>query len=202
MSTAPEAWQEAGDPCRILSVVIIGSLGKLFSLKLRRPGNLLRKFKMRCSSTIRNCRKTFRWKKPCVVSLQISTHVERNGSLSFLTLLRRSTWKRFIRSSRVGQKTPSSSEHFVALHGLADITIRRQQLLTRWKNQMLPLGAPAPEALGPVPEQRCRQFSAPIKRCLDWYTKEWEPLESELVAMGLRFRQLREEQPMDLPGGE
>ncbi len=96
----------------------------------------------------------FSLEESSAVSLQISTHVERYGNLSFLTLLTRTTWKRFIRASRVRQQEPSSPEHFVALHGLAAITVRRQELLTRWKNQMLPLGAPAPEALGPVPEQR------------------------------------------------
>ena len=136
------------------------------------------------------------------ISLQVSAHVERNGKPSFLTLLTRTSWKQFIRTSRVGEREPSSRAHFVALHGLADLTVRRQQLLTRWKNQMLPLGAPAPEALGPAPEQRCRQFSGAIRRCLDWHAKEWEPLEVEMAGLGLPFRQLLDEQPSDFSGGD
>lgn len=67
---------------------------------------------------------------------------------------------------------------------------------------MLPLGAPPPEALGTAPEDRCRQFSVPIRRCIDWHTQEWGSLEAELVGMGLRFRQLLEGQPADPSGGE
>ncbi len=136
------------------------------------------------------------------VSMVISARVARSGKLSFLTLFPRKTWKRFIRASRVGNIEPVSPEHFAALHGLADIALRRQQLVLRWRNQMFPLGAPAPESLGPAPEQACRQFSGGIRRRLDWYSKEWEPLEAEMTGVGLRFRQLLEEQPSDASGGE
>ncbi len=146
--------------------------------------------------------KDFALEEAYAVSKELCAHVERNGQPSFLTLLTRTAWRRFIRTSRVGNMEPSRSEHFAALHGLAEIAVRRTQLTTRWTNQMVPLGAPAAEHLGSAPEQSLRQLSGPIRRCLDWHSTEWEPLEAQLVKIGLRFRQLLEEQPSDLSGGE
>jgi hypothetical protein len=136
------------------------------------------------------------------VSSQISEHFKHNGSISFLKLLSRPKWKHFIRSSRTGMQTPNRYEHFAALTGMADLTIRRQQLLIRWKNQMVPLGAPAPEEIGSAPEQLCHKFNDAIKKCLDWHEKEWKPLEQGLAGTGLRIRQLLEEQPGDFSAGE
>ena len=135
-------------------------------------------------------------------SKEIHSYLEKNGDLSFLVLLTRTSWKKFIRVSRVGNVQPRRPEHFAALHGLAEVTVRRTQLTARWTKQMVPLGAPASEMLGLAPEQTVRQFSGSIKKCLDWYASELEPLETEAVKLGLRFRQLLEEQPSDLAGGE
>jgi hypothetical protein len=136
------------------------------------------------------------------VSREIATHTEQGGSLSFFALATRSSWKRFVRGSRVGNIEPKLPAHFSALHGLAVIKWRRAQLVTRWTRQMVPLGAPSPDTLGAAPELAIRQFAASIRRALDWHSSEWEPLQSEAVGLGLRFTQLLDEQPTDVIGGE
>jgi very-short-patch-repair endonuclease/DNA polymerase III delta prime subunit len=136
-------------------------------------------------------------------SEQISMHLDRGGSLSFLTLATRSTWKKFIRTSRVATGEPKLPEHFQALRNMATLNALRNQLVSRWSRQMAPLGAPVAEALGPEPEKVCRQFSEGLRRCLDWHADEWLPLEEELNEAGLRFQQLLEEQPPEFSiGGE
>jgi very-short-patch-repair endonuclease len=144
----------------------------------------------------------FSLEQSLAIGKEIYAHVEKTGSVSFLTLLTRASWKKFIRGSRVGNIEPRLPEHFAALHGLAEVTVKRTQLIARWTKQMIPLGGPASELLGPTPEQAIRQFSSSIRKCLDWYSSEWEPLEAEGAKIGLRFRQLLEEQPSDLAGGE
>ncbi|HKW98041.1 MAG TPA: AAA domain-containing protein [Bryobacteraceae bacterium] len=131
----------------------------------------------------------------CATSEAISTHLDRGGSLSFLTLVTRSSWKKFIRTSRVATGEPKLPEHFQALRNMARLNLLRQRLLSRWSRQMAPLGAPVAEALGPEPEKVCRQFSDALRRCLDWHADEWLPLEEALSDTGLDFQQLLEEQP-------
>jgi len=136
-------------------------------------------------------------------SEEISMHLDRGGSLSFLTLATRSTWKKFIRTSRVATGEPRLPEHFQALRNMATLNALRNQLLSRWSRQMAPLGAPAAETLGPEPEKVCRQFSDGLRRCRDWLADEWLPLEKELNEAGLRFQQLLKEQPPEFSiGGE
>src|SRR5262249_36728506 len=55
---------------------------------------------------------------------------------------------------------------------------------------------------GSAPEQLCHTFNDAIKKCLDWYDKEWKPLEEGLSGAGLRIQQLMEEQPADPSAGE
>ena len=136
-------------------------------------------------------------------SEEISMHLDRGGSLSFLTLATRSTWKKFIRTSRVTAGEPRLPEHFQALREMARLNLLRTQLVSRWSRQMAPLGAPPSDALGPEPEKVCRQFADVLRRCLDWQANEWMPVEEELGHAGLRFQRLLEQQPPEFSiGGE
>jgi very-short-patch-repair endonuclease len=137
------------------------------------------------------------------ISEEISKHLDRGGSLSFLTLATRPAWKKFIHASRVATGEPAVLEHFQALRSHATLSLLRKQLVSRWSRQMAPLDAPPAESLGAEPERVCRQFSDGLRRCLEWYANEWLPLEGELNQAGLRFRQLLEEQPPEVSiGGE
>jgi very-short-patch-repair endonuclease len=137
------------------------------------------------------------------ISKEISMHLDRGGSLSFLTLARRPAWKKFVHASRVATGEPEQLEHFQALESHARLTLFRKRLRSRWSRQMAPLGAPPAESLGAEPEGVCRQFSEGLRRCLGWHAKEWVPLEKELKEAGLRFRELLDEQPPEFSiGGE
>jgi very-short-patch-repair endonuclease len=137
------------------------------------------------------------------MSKEISMHLERGGSLSFLTLATRPAWKKFIHASRVATRAPEGLEHFRALESHAKLSLLRKRLASRWSRQMTPLGGPPAESLGAEPERVCRQFSNGLRRCLEWHANEWLPLEGELNKAGLRFRELLDEQPPEFSvGGE
>jgi very-short-patch-repair endonuclease len=137
------------------------------------------------------------------ISEEISMHLDRGGSLSFLTLATHPAWKKFIRASRVATGQPAALEHFQALRNHARLSLLRKQLASRWSRQMAPLGAPPAESLGAELERVCRQFSDGLRRCLEWHANEWLPLEEELNEAGLRFRQLLDERPPEFSiGGE
>jgi very-short-patch-repair endonuclease len=137
------------------------------------------------------------------ISEEISRHLDRGRSLSFLTLTTHSEWKKFIHASRVATGEPKVLEHFQALEGQARLSLLRKRLASRWSRQMTPLGAPPAESLGAEPEKVCRQFSDGLRRCLEWHANEWLPLEEELNEAGLRFRELLDEQPPEFSiGGE
>jgi very-short-patch-repair endonuclease len=137
------------------------------------------------------------------ISEDISMHLDRGGSLSFLTLATRPAWKKFIHASRVTTGEPAAREHFQALRGLARLSLLRKRLASRWSRQMTSLGAPPAESLGTEPERVCRQFSDALRRCLEWRANEWLPLEKELDEAGLRFREIVDEQPVEFSiGGE
>ncbi len=136
------------------------------------------------------------------ISQELDDHVQSSGLPSFLTLLTRPAWKKFIRASQVIAGEPKLPEHFAALHALAQINLARHRLLSRWKSQMVPLGAPELQNLSLSPEAAASQYSALIKKCLEWFETEWVFTERALAACGFRFKQLLEEQPPDLTKGE
>jgi very-short-patch-repair endonuclease len=137
------------------------------------------------------------------ISKEISIHLERGGSLSFLTLATRPAWKKFIHLSRVLTREPEGLEHFRALESHARLSLLRKRLTSRWNRQMTPLGGPPADSLGAEPEGVCRQFSDSLRRSLEWHANEWLPLEEELKDRGLRFRELLDEQPPEFSiGGE
>lgn len=127
----------------------------------------------------------------------IADHLEEGGRLSFLVLFCRSSWKTFIRESRVVSGEPTCVEHFLALLGAARLSEARAKLSARWNAQMLPLGAPAAETFSSAPEAVCRQFAYSIKRGLDWHETEWLPLREELENLGLKLDTLLHNEPPD-----
>lgn len=129
------------------------------------------------------------------VSEELRVHTANGGSLSFVALVTRPSWKRFIRESRTSTGEPRRAEHFDALHKAARIFVLRSRLSARWAKQMVPLGAPGLEDLGAEPEIGCRQFAEILRRCLSWEKEIWAPFERQMEKVGFRFKRLLDEQP-------
>lgn len=130
-------------------------------------------------------------------------HLRRGGKLGALQLLLHRDWKVILEEARVNGKPPRLPEHVDALKAFAELREVRAQLRDRWSRQVSVLGGPALEALGPEPEQSCRQFAPLIQRALDWVTDTWLPLEHELRQHGLRWDVLLSEAaPVLMPFGD
>lgn len=129
---------------------------------------------------------------------ELQEHVAAGGGLSVLTLLPRPAWKRFLRSSRVATGAPRMPVHFEALGALLRVRELRQTLRGRWDRQMAPMGAPTSALLGDAPEESAAQLCAEIRRCLGWAGTLWAPLEGEMERLGLRWRVLLDEAPVNL----
>ncbi|MEZ5401908.1 MAG: AAA domain-containing protein [Bryobacteraceae bacterium] len=129
------------------------------------------------------------------VTEELRVHTANGGSLSFLTLVTRSSWKRFIREARTATGEPRRAEHFEALQQAARLFALRSRLTARWAKQMVPLGGPGLESLGAEPEVGCRQVAEILRRCLSWEKEIWDPFERQMQEVGFRFKRLLDEQP-------
>ncbi len=129
------------------------------------------------------------------VSEELRVHISSGGSLSFLTLVTRSTWKRFIRDSKTENGEPRRAEHFEALQRAARLNALRSQLKARWQRQMAALGGPPLEDHESEPEVICHQVVEMLRRCLSWAEQEWRPFEQQMKEAGFRFKQVLDEQP-------
>lgn len=137
------------------------------------------------------------------VAEEILNHLQGDGKLSVLTLLRHRSWKGFIRETRVADGAPRLPDHFRALLGLARLKILRSELAGRWDRQVAVHDAPGSERLGDGLEKACAQFIPTIRACLDWRDNAWGSLENEFKTVGFRWEVFLGEQPPNLaPHGE
>jgi len=129
------------------------------------------------------------------VSEELRVHTSNGGSLSFVTLVTRPSWKRFIREARTAAGEPRRAEHFEALQKAAKLCALRSRLAGRWAKQMVPLGGPGLEDLGAEPEVGCRQVAEIVRRRLSWEKEVWVPFERQMQEVGFRFKRILDEQP-------
>jgi very-short-patch-repair endonuclease len=129
------------------------------------------------------------------VSEELWIHTANGGSLSFVTLVTRSSWRRFIREARTATGEPRQAEHFEALQKVTKLNALRSRLTARWAKQMVPLGGTALEDLGREPEIGCNQVAEIIRRYLSWWKQDWRPFERRLHGVGFLFKRILDEQP-------
>lgn len=128
----------------------------------------------------------------------ILAHLNQGGKLGGLSLFFKRDWKRLIESTRVLGERPAAAEDFEAILMAIRLRRARRQLAQRWERQLVPLGGPAAEALGPEPERVAGQFIPELERALAWFPETWAPLTQELSAQGLRWETLLAEIPVKL----
>lgn len=129
------------------------------------------------------------------VSEELRIHTANGGNLSFVTLVMRSSWKRFIREAATATGEPRRAEHFEALQKAVRLNALRSRLIERWAKQMVPLGGTNVEDLGREPEIGCRQVAETLRRCLSWWEQIWHPFEQQLQESGFLLKRVLDEQP-------
>lgn len=131
-----------------------------------------------------------------VVLQEIINHLNKGKTISSVTLLLNSKWKKLIEFSRIDGVKPARLEHFQALLSLAEVETARGALAGCWARQMNPLGVPNLKQVANLPpEEFAFQFVPQIRSALSWHTHAWKPLESDLVEQGLLWMKLANEAP-------
>lgn len=127
---------------------------------------------------------------------EIIGHLNQGKTISSITLLFKSKWKKFIEFSRVDGSKPARLEHFQALLSLAELELARGTLVGCWARQMRPHGAPDLKQIANLqPEEFAFQFVPQIRSALGWHTQAWMPLEVGLVKQGLLWVELANDTP-------
>ena len=117
----------------------------------------------------------------------ICTHVKGGGALGLWTRTTKRPWHRLIDRCRVDGESPEKLEHFQALLAFSKLRLARDAFRTRWQRQVNGAGGPDSSTLGPMPEKSALVICGDIRSRLDWYTREWAPLEAELSAIGFQW---------------
>lgn len=131
------------------------------------------------------------------VLCEIVEYLAQGGKLGGIKLLTKRDWKTVIERTRVNGKPPETQEQFEALRDILRLQAARQNLVSRWQRQMAILGGPDAAALGSQPETTFHQFVDPLRRCLQWYTNTWAPLETQLKQQGFQWEAFLAEMPVN-----
>jgi very-short-patch-repair endonuclease/DNA polymerase III delta prime subunit len=120
---------------------------------------------------------------------EIVSFVESGNSLGVLARMTKRPWFQFLKTIQIGGKPIhlKKKEQLFAVQAYLKVHSLRQELCARWERRMVPGGAPDIPELGDKPEQICRQFIPNIRDSLDWHSKVWLPLESELNRLGFNW---------------
>jgi len=125
---------------------------------------------------------------------QIEVHFQKNGTLSIVKKFI-SGWSGSIDAWRVGDRPPQTSDEFIALKKLAELSVARQRLIERWARLMCPIGVTSLTENNLNPEDFSYQFVDQINVLLSWHAETWAPLEQALVSQGLDWARLLSEAP-------
>jgi very-short-patch-repair endonuclease/DNA polymerase III delta prime subunit len=131
------------------------------------------------------------------VLCEVVQYLAKGGKLGGLKLLTKRDWKMVIERVRLNGKPPETQEQFEALRDLIRLQTARLNLVSRWQRQMTILGGPDATALGNQPETTFHQFVDPLRRCLQWYTNIWAPLEMQLKQQGFQWEAFLAEMPVN-----
>ncbi|MCF8163439.1 MAG: AAA family ATPase [Polynucleobacter sp.] len=128
------------------------------------------------------------------VLIKIEQHFKNSNGISWIKATV-SGWVRFIESWQVKNKSPNTADDFYSLKKLAELTVAREELVEKWQRLMAPLGGESLENLAVPPEDFSYQFVDSILGLLAWYTKNWQPVEKQLIDQGLNWSDLLSESP-------
>jgi very-short-patch-repair endonuclease len=133
-----------------------------------------------------------------MVADELLTHLSTGGTLGWMSLLFRASWKQALSTWRVKGKLPETAEQVTAIKRLIAVRLSRADLRLLWDRLMSPHGAPEASELGGEPERSASQFSQVIRNAFEWWCQKWLPLERRLRDVGFDWSQFIGEQPPDL----
>ena len=136
----------------------------------------------------------FKLEEQLLTLTQIEVHFQKSTSISW-TKRTFSGWGASIDAWRVGDRSPQTSEEFIALKKLAELSVARQKLIDRWARLMCPIGVAPLTGTDLNPEDFAYQFVDQINVLLGWHSVTWQPLEKSLVDQGLDWARLLSEAP-------
>lgn len=117
---------------------------------------------------------------------EILAHFGSGGSLGFVTLLTKPSWKRLISGSRVGGREPTTPPDFEILQRVLLADCLAVEMRERWGRQAASIGLQRIETTDAAStRRRLRELSAGARAYLDWPKKSWGPLTALLSGLGL-----------------
>jgi len=128
----------------------------------------------------------------------IEEHLSKGGNLGWFTLLRRSDWKGFIDTARIGGRSPTTADEFSLIAIWLNAECLRLSLSSRWERQMVPLGAERLSSGADI-ERLGRHYSEALSQALDWHTRLWQPLYQQFAKQGVNWESLGRAVP-PIPG--
>lgn len=118
---------------------------------------------------------------------EIREHLAAGGKLGFVQLAVRPEWRQLIKTASVSAGKATLLDHFDALGRLAELETARLDLEDHWNALIGQRAGTLFASMMPAPEMSCRALVPEIKRCMDWHTRTWKPLEAKLKASGLKL---------------
>ena len=122
-----------------------------------------------------------------VISEEISEHLSKRGSISFLATLSKPKWKLFIKRCRTNGKEPRRQNEFRAINQLLRIKQSRLKLETRWTRLMEAIEKPPVTLLGSEPEAILNNLVDDIRSRSDWKLTTLDPFIDRLSKLGLNW---------------
>ena len=126
-----------------------------------------------------------------VIYEEIHVHLSDGGTLGWLSLVTKGSWKQAIAASKVNGKQPVQTDHFRALKAEAALRDSRSRLKARWVRQAEPVGLPAIDGIGSNPEAALIDYADRIDARLKSWMQWWHPLQQAMESAGLTWQQVR-----------
>jgi len=118
---------------------------------------------------------------------EIRAFIERGGKLSFVRMMTKPEWRKFVASTRVNDSKPQSTSHFRALEVFAGLTAARLGIGLRWTNQITRRGGPRWEAFGDKPEEGAILLTPTMSKLVAWHRQSLSPLIDALSRAGFKW---------------
>ena len=121
------------------------------------------------------------------VASEIRTFLESGGKLSFVNLMTKSGWRKFIASAQVNDHPPSTLAHFRALEAFTGLAEMRRSVGVRWANQITRRSGPHWEEFGERPEEGTVLLIPVIRKLVGWHSQSLLPLIEQLSQAGFQW---------------
>lgn len=122
---------------------------------------------------------------------EIHLHLSEGGTLGWLSLVTKSSWKQAIAGSSVNGRSPALADHFQALKAEAALRESRSRLKARWIRQAEPVGLPAFDDMGRDPEAALLDYADRIEARLKSWKLWWQPLQEAMGSAGFNWQLVR-----------